>query len=94
MPRSHRSLVATVASVIMFAALAGGLAGQEAEPGRGYPSTDWPFTGGDWSSSRYSTLDEIATPTRSTASAPRGWRRFPAARRRARPRWCRTAPST
>ena len=63
MPRSHRSLVATVASVILFAALAGGLAGQEAEPGRGYPSTEWPFTGGNWSSSRYSTLDEINADT-------------------------------
>ena len=63
MPRRHRSLVVTVASAITLAALVVGLAGQEPEPGRGYPSTDWPFAGGNWSSSRYSTLDEIATAT-------------------------------
>ncbi|MCY4632893.1 MAG: PQQ-binding-like beta-propeller repeat protein, partial [Acidobacteria bacterium] len=63
MPRRHRSLVVTVASAVTLAALVVGLAGQGPEPGRGYPSTDWPFTGGNWSSSRYSTLDEIAVDT-------------------------------
>ena len=66
MPGRHRSLVITVVSAVVLAALtalAAGLAAQEAEPGRGYPSTDWPFTGGNWSSSRYSTLDEIDADT-------------------------------
>ena len=63
MRRSHRSLVVTVVSAIALVAFAGGLSGQAPEPGRGYPSGDWPFTGGNWSSSRYSTLDDIATDT-------------------------------
>ncbi|MCY4638425.1 MAG: PQQ-binding-like beta-propeller repeat protein, partial [Acidobacteria bacterium] len=63
MHRPHRSLVVTVASVIALAVFSGGLAGQEPEPGRGYPSTDWPFAGGNWASSRYSTLDDIAADT-------------------------------
>ena len=63
MPRRHRSLVVTIASAITLAALAGGLAAQAPEPGRGYPAGDWPFTGGNWSGSRYSTLDEVAADT-------------------------------
>ena len=63
MPRRHRSLVVTIASAITLAALAGGLAAQVPEPGRGYPAGDWPFTGGNWSGSRYSTLDEVAADT-------------------------------
>ena len=63
MPRRHRSLVVTIASAITLAALAGGLAAQAPEPGRGYPAGDWPFTGGNWSGSRYSTLDDVAVET-------------------------------
>ena len=63
MPVRHRSLVVTVTSVIALAAFAGGLAGQDPEPGRGYPSADWSFTGGNWSSSRYTALDAVATDT-------------------------------
>ena len=63
MPRRHRSLVVTLASAIAFAALAAPLAGQAPEPGRGLPAADWPFTGGNWSGSRYSTLDEVAADT-------------------------------
>ena len=63
MPRRHRSLVVTIASAITLAALAGGLAAQAPEPGRGYPAADWPFTGGNWSGSRYSTLDDVAVET-------------------------------
>ena len=59
----NRSLVVTAASAIALAAFAVGLAAQAPETGRGYPSGDWPFTGGNWSSSRYATLDEIATDT-------------------------------
>ena len=94
MLQRHRSLVVTVASVIAIAALAAGLAGQEPETGRGYPSTDWPFTGGNWSSSRYSTLDDISADT---LDSPRRRVGDAAPRRRGvalDPRWCRTAPST
>ena len=62
MPRRRLSLVVTLASAVTFAAPAGPGA-QEPEPGRGYPSADWPFTGGDWSSSRYSTLDAVDADT-------------------------------
>ena len=61
--RRNRSLVATAASAVALAAFTAGLSAQAPEPGRGYPSGDWPFTGGNWSSSRYTTLDEIATNT-------------------------------
>ena len=63
MPRRQRPLVVTAASTVMLAALTAGLAGQAPEPGRGYPSTDWPFTGGNWSSSRYTALDAVSTDT-------------------------------
>ncbi|MCY4119980.1 MAG: PQQ-binding-like beta-propeller repeat protein, partial [Acidobacteria bacterium] len=63
MPERHISLVVGVAAAVVVAALAAGLAAQAPEPGRGFPSTDWPFTGGNWSSSRYSTLDEINADT-------------------------------
>ena len=62
MPRRRLSLVVTLASVVTLAALAGPGA-QEPEPGRGHPSTDWPFTGGNWSSSRYSSLDAVDADT-------------------------------
>ena len=62
MPRRRLSLVVTLASAVTLAALAGPGA-QEPEPGRGYPSADWPFTGGDWSSSRYSALDAVDADT-------------------------------
>ena len=63
MPRRQRSLVVTVASAVALAGLAAGLAAQAPEPGRGYPSMDWPFTGGNWSSSRYTTLDAVTADT-------------------------------
>ena len=59
----HRSLVVTAALAIAIAAFAGSLAGQDTEPGHGYPSADWSFTGGNWSSSRYTALDAVATDT-------------------------------
>ena len=59
----HRPLVAAVASVVALAVLVGVAAGQESERGGGYPGADWPFTGGDWASSRYSTLDEVNADT-------------------------------
>ena len=59
----HRSLVVTIVLATGLAVFAGGLAGQESESGRGYPSADWSFTGGNWSSSRYTTLDTVADDT-------------------------------
>ena len=44
-----------------IAALAIGLQAQSQEHGRGFPVEDWPFAGGNWSSSRYSTLADITT---------------------------------
>ena len=31
------------------------------DAGRAFPSKDWPLAGGDWTSARYSTLDQINT---------------------------------
>ena len=57
----HRSLVpALVAGSVALSGAA--LPAQEApEPGRNYPAADWPFAGGDWTSSRHSTLADITT---------------------------------
>ncbi|MCY4505778.1 MAG: pyrrolo-quinoline quinone, partial [Acidobacteria bacterium] len=48
-------LVVVLASGI--AALPAVAQGQES--GRGYPAGEWPLVGGDWSSSRHSTLADI-----------------------------------
>ena len=63
MSTRHRGFV--FALVAVLAALTPGVSpGQEAsEPGRGYPAADWPFAGGDWTSSRHSTLAAISTET-------------------------------
>ena len=53
-------VVAIAAGVV---ALTGGLQGQVPESGRGHSAQDWPLVGGDWSSSRYSTLTDITTET-------------------------------
>ena len=55
--------VLIIAIVAGGVALTGGLQGQAPDSGRGYPAQDWPFVGGDWSSSRYSTLSSITTET-------------------------------
>ena len=57
------ALVRVVAVAAVFVASTGGLQGQAPESGRGYPAQDWPLVGGNWSSSRYSTLDDITTDT-------------------------------
>ena len=42
----------------------GALRAQEGpEPGRGHPAGEWPLVGGNWSSSRYSNLDDISLDT-------------------------------
>ena len=55
-----RLVVAIAAGVI---ALTGSPHAQAPEPGSDYSAEDWPFVGGDQSSSRYSTLTEISTDT-------------------------------
>ena len=65
--RSHAHGVTVAAVIVVVAAvllsLTGALQGQVADIGRGYPAQDWPLTGGNWSSSRYSTLTDITTDT-------------------------------
>ena len=61
MPRLQRGFVVAIAAGVV--ALTGGLQGQVPEGGRGYPAQDWPLAGGNWSSSRYSTLTDITTET-------------------------------
>ena len=58
MQRFHPRLTVS-AAVILFAVSSA--AAQE--PGSSFSAADWPLAGGDWSSSRYSTLDEISTET-------------------------------
>ena len=57
----QRELVVAIAAGVV--ALTGGLQGQVPDSGRGYSAQDWSFVGGDWSSSRYSTLTDITTET-------------------------------
>ena len=57
----QRGLVIGIAAGVV--ALTGGLQGQVPESGRDYSSQDWPLAGGDWTSSRYSTLTDISTET-------------------------------
>ncbi len=56
----HKRAMATFL-VAGIATLAIGLQAQSQEHGRGFPVEDWPFAGGNWSSSRYSTLADITT---------------------------------
>ena len=51
------------AIVVGVVTLTAGLQGQAPDDGRGYPAQDWPFVGGNWSSSRYSALSDITTET-------------------------------
>ena len=53
----------SVALAAAVAALPGGVEGQAPEDGGGYPAGDWPLVGGNWSSSRYTTLDDITLDT-------------------------------
>ena len=76
--RGLRRGVAIVVAAAGLFALAGTPQGQEAqESGRGYPAGEWPLVGGNWSSSRYSTLDDISRDTverlgRGLGGAPSG----------------------
>ena len=58
----QRALVVVVVAAGLVS-LAGGLQGQAPERGGGYPAQDWPAVGGNWSSSRYSTLTDVTTAT-------------------------------
>ena len=57
----QRGLVTAIAAGVL--ALTGGLQGQVPDSGRGYPARDWPLVGGNWSSSRHSTLTDITMAT-------------------------------
>jgi alcohol dehydrogenase (cytochrome c) len=52
-----------VALAVAVAALTGVVQAQTPEPGSRFSADDWPLAGGDWTSSRYSTLDEVSTET-------------------------------
>ena len=49
--------------VLAFGMIAVGVSGQEPSSDRPYSEQNWPFAGGDWSSSRHSALSEISTET-------------------------------
>ena len=55
-----RFIVALAAGIAAGSAPA---AGQETGSGRGYPAGDWPLVGGNWSSSRHTTLADIDRET-------------------------------
>ena len=65
MRRPSNSRVVALAAVlaVAFAVHSKVSAGQADDGGRGYSEHDWLFAGGNWSSSRYSTLAEISTET-------------------------------
>ena len=50
-------------TAVLVAALTGGLQAQVPDDRRGYPQADWPLVSGNWSSSRYSALTDIAVDT-------------------------------
>ena len=58
--------VPAVIPAVFLAMVLAGTGGAQAQPpesGRGYPSGDWPLVSGNWSSTRYSTLDDISPET-------------------------------
>ncbi|MEE2638104.1 MAG: PQQ-binding-like beta-propeller repeat protein [Acidobacteriota bacterium] len=57
---THRVVAATTVCVLGFS---GASLGQDPDPGRDLAAEDWPLAGGDWTSSRYSTLTDINTVT-------------------------------
>ncbi len=52
---------ASLAASLLVAFLSAPAAGQQV--GSSFSADDWPMAGGDWTSSRYSTLDQISTDT-------------------------------
>ena len=65
MRRPNRSWVVALTAVlaVAFTVHSKVSAGQADDGGRGYSEHDWLFAGGNWSSSRYSTLADISTET-------------------------------
>ena len=59
--RSH--VVATIAACVVILFMAGNLEAQGPANGSDYPARDWPLVSGNWSSSRYSVLEDITTAT-------------------------------
>ena len=51
----------TLLAVVLLLTVSTGVAVQQPEDGRALPGKDWPLVGGDWTSARYSTLDQINT---------------------------------
>lgn len=62
----RRGAVIVLAAAGIAASPGASLAQEGPEAGRGYPSAEWPLVGGNWSSSRYSTLDDIRLAPRTT----------------------------
>ena len=54
-----RSILAVVLPAVAAAVLLGPLGAAQRQPGSTHGAADWPFIGGDWANSRYSTLDAI-----------------------------------
>ena len=61
MQTQHQHWIVIV--VVGMLAMAGTVEGQGGAQGRDYPTEDWPLVGGNWSSTRYSTLSDISTGT-------------------------------
>ena len=83
-----------IPAILIWAAATMGISqGQSPEPGRGYPAADWPFAGGDWTSSRHSTLADITTETVGRLGG--AWvARLPGGAASGRRRWSTTGSST
>ena len=56
-------LAVRVVTTVLVVILSGALLGQVHDGGRGFPAKDWSLVGGDWSSSRHSTLNDITIDT-------------------------------
>ena len=61
MQRQNQNWIVIVVAGML--AMTGTVEGQGGAQGRGYPTEDWPLVGGNWSSTRYSTLTDISTGT-------------------------------
>ena len=51
----------TLLAVVLLLTVSTRRGREQPEDGRALPGKDWPLVGGDWTSARYSTLDQINT---------------------------------